>query len=61
MIDALFIGSADDTNDRHHHTNTGKNKPCYTHFTSSDSVEPPGYQICQLISWRVNLRQRKIV
>ena len=20
MIDALFIGSADDTNDRHHHT-----------------------------------------
>lgn len=27
--------------------------------TWSDSVEPPGYQICQLISWRVNLRQRR--
>ena len=36
MIDALFIGSADDTNDRHHHTNTGKNQPCYTHLNHHD-------------------------
>ena len=26
MIDALFTGGADDTNDRHHPTNTGKNQ-----------------------------------
>ena len=25
MIDLLFTGGADDTNDRHHLTNTGKN------------------------------------
>ena len=30
MIDALFIGGADDTNDRHHLTNTGKNQTSLT-------------------------------